>query len=130
MKKLHALAVFLLAACLFILCFLLAGALAQIPPRQKDVFTASKTIRPMPSFEPLTGAIHLENADLETLDTLPGIGPATAQAVHDYLASGGVFYFPEDIQNVKGIGPKKYQDIRPFLAFSLPPLPSLRPLFP
>ncbi len=130
MKEAKALLIFIVAACFFILAFLSIGAIRSIPPNPHEFITASATVQPSPTYIPLNGSIDFATADLETLDTLPGIGPATAQAVHDYIEQGGAFHFPEDIINVRGIGSKKLQDILPYLLFTYPPLPALTPLFP
>jgi len=57
------------------------------------------------------GLVNINTADLGQLDTLPGIGPVTAKKIVDYRSLNGSFKKIEDIQNVNGIGPKKYADI-------------------
>lgn len=56
-------------------------------------------------------ALDLNRADAAALDTLPGIGPATAEAIIAYREANGPFKRSEDIQNVKGIGPAVYAKI-------------------
>lgn len=55
--------------------------------------------------------IDLNRADAAALDTLSGIGPATAEAIIAYREANGPFKQSEDIQNVKGIGPAVYAKI-------------------
>ena len=43
------------------------------------------------------------------LDSLPGVGPSTAQAIVEYRVAHGPFGSPEDLLNVKGIGPAKFE---------------------
>jgi competence protein ComEA len=59
--------------------------------------------------------IAINTASLEELDTLPGIGPTTAQAIMEYREQKGKFSSPEDLLKVKGIGPKKLAVIRPHI---------------
>jgi competence ComEA-like helix-hairpin-helix protein len=54
----------------------------------------------------------------EELDRLPGIGPATAEALMAYRENHGGFRRAEDLLNVPGIGPATLEKIRPFLDFS------------
>ncbi|MCX6086148.1 MAG: helix-hairpin-helix domain-containing protein [Caldiserica bacterium] len=56
--------------------------------------------------------ISINRGTLADLDTLPGIGPAKAQAILDYRAQHGPFKRLEDLQNVTGIGTKTYEDLK------------------
>ena len=56
--------------------------------------------------------INLNTATLEELDSLPGIGPATAQKIIEYRETWGGFAVPEEILNVKRIGEKTYEKLK------------------
>lgn len=56
--------------------------------------------------------IDINTASLNELDSLPGIGPAKARQIIDYREEHGAFHHPEDIQNVPGIGPSIYDQIK------------------
>lgn len=56
--------------------------------------------------------VSINHGTLADLDTLPGIGPAKAQAILDYRAQHGLFKRLEDLQNVTGIGVKTYEDLK------------------
>ncbi len=59
-----------------------------------------------------TEKINLNSASSEQLQSLPGIGPATAKSILEYRAKVGKFNKIEDLINVKGIGEKKFQKIK------------------
>jgi comEA protein len=59
-----------------------------------------------------TTLVNINKASLEELDTLPGVGPATAQKIIDYRTQNGPFPNIEAIDNVSGIGPAKYAEIK------------------
>lgn len=63
---------------------------------------------------PLAGEelVNINTASLEELDTLPGIGPTTAQKIIDYREENGPFATIEDIVNVSGIGAVTYEEIK------------------
>lgn len=56
--------------------------------------------------------VNINTADAALLDTLPGIGPAKAQAIIDYRTKNGPFQAIEDIQNVSGIGPTTFANMK------------------
>lgn len=56
--------------------------------------------------------VNINTAGLEELDTLPGVGEATAQAIIDERESAGPFESVEDIQRVSGIGEKKFEKLK------------------
>lgn len=57
--------------------------------------------------------IDLNTATVEQLDALPGVGPATAQAIVAYRsAHGGRFKSVNELLEVRGIGPAKFEALR------------------
>jgi len=52
-----------------------------------------------------TGLISLSQADQESLETLPRIGPATAERIIAWRESNGPFRSVEDLLAISGIGP-------------------------
>ncbi|WHZ21325.1 MAG: hypothetical protein OJF47_000437 [Nitrospira sp.] len=57
--------------------------------------------------------IDLNQASLSDLEALPGIGPKLAQRVVEYRTLRGPFKKVEDLREVKGIGRKKFDRLRP-----------------
>lgn len=57
------------------------------------------------------GPIDLNRADAATLETLPGIGPARAQAIIEHRETHGPFTEPGDLREVPGIGEATFQRI-------------------
>ena len=56
--------------------------------------------------------MNINTANQTELETLPGIGPSTAQKIIDYRSKNGKFDTIEDIQNVNGIGDAKFENIK------------------
>lgn len=61
---------------------------------------------------PAAQPLDLNTASIAQLDTLPGIGPATAQAIVDYRSQHGRFRSVDELLNVRGIGPAKLDELR------------------
>jgi competence protein ComEA len=59
-----------------------------------------------------SGLVNINRASVTELDSLPGVGPSTAQAIVEYRVAHGPFASPEDLLNVKGIGPAKFEAMR------------------
>lgn len=60
----------------------------------------------------VSGTVNLNTADLAALDTLPGVGPATAKAIIDWRDANGRFTAVEDLLSVAGIGEKTLAELR------------------
>ena len=58
------------------------------------------------------GPVNINTASVDDLDTLPGVGPSTAQAIVDDRAQNGAFASIEDIMRVSGIGEKKFEKLK------------------
>ena len=59
--------------------------------------------------------ININLATIVLLDTLPGIGPSTAQNIIDYRKENGSFETVEDLLEVPGIGEATLNEIREFI---------------
>lgn len=56
--------------------------------------------------------ININTADTARLETLPGIGPSTAEKIVAYRDENGPFTVIEEIMDVPGIGAGKFEQIR------------------
>ena len=61
---------------------------------------------------PPAAPVNLNTATAEQLDTLDGVGPATAQKILDYRKEHGGFRTVEDLGQISGIGPKRLAALR------------------
>ncbi|GAA3578955.1 hypothetical protein GCM10022197_40510 [Microlunatus spumicola] len=57
--------------------------------------------------------VDLNRASVDQLDTLPGVGPVTAQKIVDWREQHGRFSAADELQEVDGIGPKTYARLAP-----------------
>jgi competence protein ComEA len=62
--------------------------------------------------------VGLNTAPQAELETLPGIGPATAAKIIDYRNTKSPLLSPEDLQKVSGIGPATYHRLADLITFS------------
>ncbi|MBE0449148.1 MAG: helix-hairpin-helix domain-containing protein [Actinobacteria bacterium] len=58
------------------------------------------------------GKVNINLATMEQLDSLPGVGPVTAQKIIDYRSKHGPFKRLEELKAIDGIGNKKYDQIK------------------
>ncbi|MEW6622620.1 MAG: helix-hairpin-helix domain-containing protein [Bacillota bacterium] len=62
------------------------------------------------------GKVNINMASQQELETLPGIGPALAQRIISYREQKGSFKTIEEIQDVSGIGIKKFEAIQDLIS--------------
>ena len=61
---------------------------------------------------PDTGTVSLNNASASELTVLPGVGEATAAAIVAHREANGPFTAVEQLMDVRGIGPAKFEAMR------------------
>ncbi len=59
-----------------------------------------------------SGKLNINLASAKELESLPGIGPSLASRIVDYREKNGSFKSVEDLKKVKGIGEKKFNEIK------------------
>ena len=57
------------------------------------------------------GRVNINRATAAELDTLPGVGPSTAEKIVADREANGPFATTEDLKRVSGIGDKKYEEL-------------------
>lgn len=62
-----------------------------------------------------TNGVHVNSATKEELMTVPGIGPAKAEAILNHLKANGPFKTYEALDDVKGFGEKTLESMKPYL---------------
>lgn len=87
-----------------------------IPKKGEKLQGTSKTIHGVNTVKNITenkpGKVNINTAGEKELDTLDGVGPATAKAIMQYRDQKGPFKSIEDIKKVKGIGETKFNNMK------------------
>jgi competence protein ComEA len=98
-----------------------AGVVERAPAKV-HAREAAASAMPMPvkaSEVPAAGGVarrlDLNKATAAELELLPGVGPATAKRIVEYRLEHGAFASVDDLDKVKGIGPKTLERLRPLV---------------
>lgn len=94
----------LFVSMMVVLCLVSASVSVVVAAESKPVATKS-------------APISINTAGVTELTTLPGIGEVTAKRIIAWRKENGPFKSADDLQKVKGIGPKSVQKIQPLIAF-------------
>jgi competence protein ComEA len=77
---------------------------------------SSGTSRDPTQSNPKTLAVvNVNRASAEELERLPGVGPVLAERILELRRQRGRFSSVEELLEVRGIGPKKLEDMRPYV---------------
>lgn len=60
--------------------------------------------------------VNINKADATGLTSLPGVGPAKAEAIISYREQSGDFKEKQDLMKVTGIGQKTYEKLEPLIS--------------
>lgn len=88
---------------------LMLGAAAPLAAPAQDKPAAAKAVTP-------AAPVNLNTATQAQLETLPGIGAATAKRILEYRQKTGGFKKIEELMNVRGIGEKSFLKLKPFVS--------------
>lgn len=95
---------------------LASDALTLDEPQRKQIRKTKSRKYPATRKKPVQPPVtNLNTASLNQFQRLPGIGPKMAQRIVEYRKAHGPFQSPAQVMDVKGIGIKKFEKLKPFL---------------
>lgn len=86
--------------------------LAQVLEDGEQIVVASKVDEQAASSGLTNGKVNINSADLTTLQTLNGVGPAKAAKIISYREANGRFKKVDELTNVSGIGETLFAQIK------------------
>jgi competence protein ComEA len=90
--------------------------LSQAQPEQ-SIAVQVPAMSPIPAMPTAKAAskVNLNRASANELQSLPGVGPVLAQRMVDWRKAHGRYRTIDDLQEVKGIGKKRLEQLRPLV---------------
>ena len=70
--------------------------------------------------KPPAQPVNINTANSEQLQTVPGIGPSTAEKILQMRKSYGAFKSVDDLLAIRGLGPKRLEKMRKYLTVGKP----------
>lgn len=83
----------------------------------QEATVQAPAVLPAPAVSPaqVTSKVNLNRASADELQALPGVGPVLAQRMVDWRKMHGRYRTVDDLQEVKGIGKKRLEQLRPLV---------------
>ena len=81
---------------------------------------AAQSSQPAQPKTVVAAPVNLNTATAAQLESLPGIGPATAQRILEYRQQNGNFKKIEELMNVRGIGETSFLKLKSLVTLSPP----------
>ncbi|WP_431929579.1 helix-hairpin-helix domain-containing protein [Nonomuraea jabiensis] len=74
---------------------------------------AGQATQASPIADPSTTVLDLNSATTDQLEQLPGVGEVLAARIAEFRDTHGGFTAVEQLREVNGIGPRKYDELKP-----------------
>jgi competence protein ComEA len=90
------------------------GSRVYVPKQGEQISGAAinMTSQNGPSQTEKPPPVNINNANADQLEALPGVGEVLAQRIMEYREDKGGFSSIEQLRNIEGIGPKKFEQLK------------------